>query len=242
MVSDWHLGHPASQVKNIAQVEPYLDGIGSLVVAGDGREELVEAWREEADRLWSDLQEACEKRGVTFVALTGNHDPGVSSEGWMKLQEGRILVTHGDMIYDTTSPWSKELFAKRDAVNNLLAQRPSSSLAERWQCAREIGLLLRPSTKMAELGLLGYLKLALWPPERLVEIGRVWAGFAREGDRFLERFASESKILICGHFHRAGVFPLGEREVWNMGSLMKMSKSLCVDFDGENLSSEEIAL
>ena len=240
-VSDWHLGHPASQVHAIAQVRHLLEGAGTLVMVGDGREELVGKWRPQADRLWEELQQLCRAEDVTFLALTGNHDPDVSEEGWLSLSGGRIFVTHGDMIYDTTSPWSKELFAKRGEVTKLLECRRCDNLLARWQRARDIGVMLRPNCKTAP-SLLGYLKLALWPPERLVEIAKVWAGFAKEGDRFLERFAPESEMLICGHFHRPGRFRVGSREVWNTGSLMKMSKGLVLTFDGENVSAETVKL
>ena len=241
MVSDWHLGHPGAQITSIAQVEHLLDGIGTLVMVGDGREELVTGWGKLADRLWDELQLACEKRGVTFVALTGNHDPGAASEGWLALDEGKILVTHGDMIYETTSPWSRELFAKREQVQEVLDAHASSDLKERWHCAREIGCLLRPDAKMSP-NFLGYLKLALWPPERLLEVGKVWAGFAKEGDRFLDRFAPQTEILVCGHFHRGGQFRVGKRKVINTGSLMKMCRGYTADYDGCALTLSQISL
>ncbi len=241
MVSDWHLGHPGSRVNQISRVEHLSERIGTFVMVGDGREELVYGWQERSDQLWSDLQSTCEKKGVEFVALTGNHDPAVSEEGWMKLAGGKILVTHGDMVYDTTSPWSKELFARRAAVQEVLSVRNGSSLEERWRCALEIGRLLRPDVKMAP-NFLGYLKLALWPPERLVEIAKVWRGFPQEGGRFLERFAPEAQTLVCGHFHRPGRFQVADREVWNTGSLMKMCRGLSIDFDGEKLVSAPIVL
>lgn len=240
-VSDWHLGHPGSQLQSIDQVEHLLAEVGTLVMVGDGREELVNGWRARADELWQNLQALCQERGVEFLALTGNHDPNASEEGWMKLADGRILATHGDMIYDTASPWSKELFANRKAVEDVLASHSCSCLKERWLCAREVGILLRPDAKMAP-NFWGYLKLAFWPPERLLEIGKVWGQFPREGVRFLERFSPETKTLICGHFHRAGRFRHGEREVWNTGSLMKLSKGFVIDFDGAELVSRPIAL
>ena len=235
MVSDWHLGHPGSQIEKISQVSHLLHGVGTLVMVGDGREELVESWREKADSLWDELQRACEERGVVFVALTGNHDPGASPEGWMALDEGRVLVTHGDMVYETSSPWSRELFERRDEVQEVLSTRDCSNLEERWHCAREIGCLLRPNAKMSP-NFLAYLKLALWPPERLVEVGKVWAGFAKEGDRFLNQFAPEVETLVCGHFHRGGQFQVGKRNVLNTGSLMKMCRGFAADYDGEKLS------
>ena len=218
-----------------------LEGVGTLVVAGDGREELVQGWRAEADRLWDELQEACRVQGVQFVALTGNHDPEASTEGWLSLSDDRILVTHGDMIYETASPWSRELFERRALVQELLGSRECQNLHDRWECALEVGKLLRPNSKMAP-NFLGYLKLAFWPPERLIEVGKVWAGFAQEGGRFLERFQQEAEVLVCGHFHRSGKFSVGDRTVWNTGSLMKMSKGLAVDFDGKNLSFHPIHL
>lgn len=241
LVSDWHLGHPGSRVESIAQVEYLLEGVGTFVMVGDGREELVEGWRARADELWNELQEACRSRGIVFVALTGNHDPGVSSEGWLKLFAGRILVTHGDMIYETASPWSRELFSNRQAVSDFLAERACQSLNDRWRCAQEVGRLLRPKEKMP-CHFLGYLKLALWPPERLLEVGRVWAGFAKEAGKFAEVFSAESEVVICGHFHRPGEFVVGERRVWNLGSLMKMSKALALDVDEEGIRSLVVQL
>ena len=239
MVSDWHLGHPGSRISAVSQVEHLLEGAGTLVMVGDGREELVEGWRKNADQLWENLQEACEQRGVVFVALTGNHDPEASREGWLRLQEGRILVTHGDMIYETSSPWSKELFEKREEVTQMLQERRCTCLEDRWRCAREVGILLRPNGKMNP-SFVGYLKLALWPPERLMEVGRVWAGFAKEGERFLGTFSPESETLVCGHFHRPGKFRVGSKTVWNTGSAMKMCRGLAIDFDGEELSAARL--
>lgn len=241
MVSDWHLGHPGSRISAVSQVEHLLEGVGTLVMVGDGREELVEGWRKKADWLWNDLQESCKKRGVVFVALVGNHDPNVSQDGWMRLNDGKILVTHGDMIYETTSPWSRELFAKREEVATLLAEKSCESLDERWRCSQEVGLLLRPDKKMAP-GFLGYLKLALLPPERWLEMRRVWTGFPKQGERFLEEFSPESETLVCGHFHRPGRFRVGEKVVWNTGSQMKFFNGLALDFDGVKLSSRRLRL
>lgn len=241
MVSDWHFGHPGTSIREIAQVDSVLEGAGTLVMVGDGREELVRGWRNEADRLWDELQRTCQAKGVTFLALTGNHDPDASVDGWLKLAGGRILVTHGDMIYDTSSPWSRELFAEREKVRNLLESWECQCLEERWERAREVGRLLRPDgdapKRFAE-----YLKMALWPPERLLVVVKVWAGFAAEGNRFLDSFAPECQELVCGHFHRPGRFRVGQRTVWNTGSLMKMCKGLAVDFDGESLTSQKIVL
>lgn len=241
LVSDWHLGHPGSRVREILQIEHLLDGVGTLVMVGDGREELVEAWRERADQLWETLQEACRSRKVRFLALTGNHDPSVSQDGWMKLFRGRVLITHGDMIYETASPWSRELFANREAVRQCLTTNTCHSLTDRWQCAQEVGRLLRPRHQMPR-HLLGYLKLALWPPERLLEVGKVWSGFAKETERFTAAFSPESEVVVCGHFHRSGKFQAGERTVWNLGSLMRMSKGLALDIDEDGIRSQVIRM
>ncbi|MBK1834336.1 metallophosphoesterase [Roseibacillus ishigakijimensis] len=234
LVSDWHLGHPGSAVTSRATMEPYLEGAGTLVMVGDGREELVQGWQRNADTLWLELIRLCRERGVTFIALTGNHDPGVSEEGWLKLDNGRILVTHGDMIYPTASPWSKELFKKEEEVERFLARHPARTLQERWQNARTIGRLLRPDARMAP-SFFGYLKLAFWPPRRLLEVVKVWASFPRASAEFLSAHAPEAQELVCGHFHRAGRFRVGERVIWNTGSRMKYCRPWVLDFDGQSL-------
>ncbi|MDP0492384.1 MAG: hypothetical protein Q7Q71_15155 [Verrucomicrobiota bacterium JB023] len=234
MVSDWHLGHPASRLADLSAVGPYLRGAGTLVMVGDGREELVDGWRPRADALWAELQDRCATQGVEFVALTGNHDPDSSEDGWLFLDGRRILVTHGDMVYDTTSPWSRELFKRRTEVLTYLETCPAQTMTDRWQATREIGKILRPEKKMAP-NLLIYAKIALWPPERLLEIGKTWAGFVAESGKFLDRFAPEVNDLVCGHFHRPGQFKVGQRTVWNTGSMMKFSRAMVVEYDGKDL-------
>jgi predicted phosphodiesterase len=241
IVSDWHFGHPGSRIQSIAQVEAALEGVGTLVVAGDGREELMADWRERGEALWQELVSACRERGIELVALTGNHDPGISGEGWLKLQDGRVLVTHGDMVYDAASPWSRYFFNNRQHVEDYLRENPATNLHERWRNAVAVGRLLRPCGK-ASPGFFGNLKQALWPPERLLEILKVWSGFVKQGDAFLERFSPKTEVMVCGHFHRPGEFRYGQRRVINTGSLMKFCRGAMVDFDGVELSIQQLRL
>jgi len=228
-VSDWHLGHPGSQIQSISQVSHLLDGVGTFLVVGDGREELVQGWRPQADRLWEELQENCRQRGVKFLALTGNHDPSCSSEGWLEIPSEQMLITHGDMIYPETSPWSRELFNNREEVQRILEKWDAKDLLTRWQQAREIGVCLRPDSSMNP-DFLDYLKLAFWPPRRLLEALKVWGHFPRAGALFLSDFASQCDSLICGHFHRGGCFHRAEKTIWNLGSLMKACSGYSITF------------
>lgn len=239
IVSDWHLGHPGAAIREIEQIAHELSGVGTLVMAGDGREELMRAWRLQGDKLWTELSERCEAMQIRLVALTGNHDPNVSGEGWLRLDEGRILVTHGDLIYETASPWSRCLFDKREEVESYLASHPADSLFSRWQNAMAVGRILRPSRQQGT-SLLAYASQALWPPQRLVAIVAAFRGFVAECGRFLDRYAPEVEVIICGHFHRGGRFSSGGRRVLNTGSLMKFDRGYAVDFDGESLTLRRI--
>lgn len=234
VVSDWHLGHPGSAIRSIKQVAHELAGIGTLVMAGDGREALYRSWRQEGDSLWRDLEKVCELQGIKLVALTGNHDPDASGEGWLKLDGGRIFITHGDVVYDTASPWSRHLCEHREAVTDYLMANPPDTLLQRWQNAISVGRMLRPSQSESR-HLFHFVKRSLWPPSRLWEIGKAWTGFISESGRFLEQYVPEAEVMICGHFHRGGQFLTGGRRILNTGSQMKFCRGYAVDFDGEEL-------
>lgn len=234
-VSDWHMGHPASLVQSLGRIEPLLDNIGTLVMVGDGREEIIPGWEDQADSIWEKFEGLCQSKGVDLVAMPGNHDPDVSGDAWMFLRGRDILVTHGDMIFDETAPWSRELFENEEAVTSYLSQANPKTLEDRWKDTQEVGLHLLPKATEKKLSFFGAAKRALWPPRRLLGVMETWRKFVDEGDRFLERFSPSTTTLICGHFHRLGKFDAGSRTIYNLGSLMKFDRGGVIDFDGAQL-------
>ncbi|MEM9080808.1 MAG: metallophosphoesterase [Verrucomicrobiota bacterium] len=239
IVSDWHMGHPASRVGSVERMFILLEGVGTLIMAGDGREELVVGWRQQADEMWDELLRACEERGIEVISLTGNHDPDVSEEGWLLCDEGRIFVTHGDLFYETASPWSCKLFAFREEVTAMVKEARKETLEDRWRLAVRIGRFLRPA-KPLSANLLVQIYKAVWPPDRLLAIRHTWADFPRQACEFVDCYVPGVETVVCGHFHRMGDFRRGGKRVLNLGAMHKFSRAAVVDFDGESLEMKGV--
>lgn len=244
ILSDLHLGHPASRLSDPGMLEPLLEGIDHLVLAGDVWQQcLAGARREEALRKYEILRNLIREKGVAVEVLRGNHDPDQAS-GVAWLAERAILVTHGDAIYPDASPWSREFPRCRAEVEEIMARyAPFEHLPEACaDRAREIALVLKfyPLPKLPPP--LNYFATALWPPGRSFEMLRVWREMGDEAHRFLRRAGRGASVLVCGHFHRAGIWEKEGRLVLNTGAFMRGCQAWAVDWDEEGLTARELRL
>ena len=62
----------------------------------------------EIDRLRADLRAWLATFDRPTTVLTGNHDPDVSPHHTLDLADGRVFVTHGDILFDSIVPWSRD--------------------------------------------------------------------------------------------------------------------------------------
>jgi len=223
-------------------LEPMLEGIGRLVLAGDvWQQRMIGPGGEAARRLFDDLLELAGERGVSVDVLRGNHDPeGGMGVSWLAGRE--VLVTHGDAIYENATPWSREIGHYREEVNAIIGKyEPRNHLAEACaDRAREIALTLKgiPLPKLPPP--FNFFATALWPPSRPIEIIRVWRGMGNQGLKFLRQSGEGAKVLVCGHFHRAGIWEGGGRVMINTGSFMKGSRAWAVDVSDASLTAREV--
>ncbi len=244
IISDLHLGHGASRLRDPEMLAPVLDGIDHLVLAGDvWQQRKVGPGQKEAARLFEKLLKMAASRGVTVEVLRGNHDPeGGAAVAW--LAERSVLVTHGDAVYDDATPWSREIGRHRAEVEAVIAKYASQShLAEACSNrAKEIALTLKivPLPKLPPP--FNFFATALWPPSRTFEMLRVWHGMGRRGLKFLADSGEGASVLICGHFHQAGIWENAERLMINTGSFMKGSRPWAVDLNSGKLTARELKL
>ena len=244
IISDLHLGHSASLLKNPVMLEPVLDGVDHLVLAGDvWQQRKIGLAREEARQLFEELLELARMRGVTVDLLRGNHDPE-GGAGVIWLADREVLVTHGDAIYDDATPWSREIGHYRAEVNAIIEKyKPQNHLAAACaDRAKEIALVLKviPLPKLPPP--FNFFATALWPPSRTLEMLRVWRGMGKQGVSFLEHSGEGAKVLVCGHFHQAGIWERDGKVMINTGSFMKGSRSWAVDLNEDKLTAREIEL
>jgi predicted phosphodiesterase len=225
-------------------LKPILTGIDHLILAGDVWQECkVEPDRDEARQKYEELLEMISGMGIAVEILRGNHDPGEGA-GVSWLAEKSILVTHGDAVYDDATPWSRGFPKRRKEVDEIIARyAPSAHLPEACcERAREIARALRvfPLPKLPPP--LSYFATAFWPPSRTFEMVRVWREMGDEGHRFLRKTGSGARVLVCGHFHRAGIWEKEGSLVLNTGSFMKGSKAWTVDLNGDRLTARSLVV
>ena len=239
VVSDLHLGHPNSLIDSVELLRPLLDGARTVVFNGDTCELGCSEWRPRAEQLLEDLRMLCEDLGVRAVFLTGNHDPDISDQGWLDLADGAVMVTHGDLLLPEVVPWSHQFLLKKKEVRALLRRRAAEedSLRDRWQTVQMVEKILGADSdcKPGSKGLVQSLA-DLWPPARVLAILRGWATMFGAAEQFVEHYRPEARILVFGHFHRAGVRRRGSRFYCNTGACMREAKQIVIELDGGELT------
>ncbi len=233
ILSDLHLGHPASRISSVEQLRPLLEGVGTVVFNGDTWQELATAFRPRAEGLLSELKQLCASLGVEPVFLSGNHDPGGPGKGWVELAGGRIVVTHGDAVMWGSSPWSREAFARLEQIKALWAEHRAaaeSDPGERLQLAREMALLLRAPGIPKGRSIFRRALDAANPPKRAFEILRVWAQQADDAAAFAGHYFPKAEVVVIGHFHHHGIWRKRGRLIINTGAYVHPHRARWVEW------------
>lgn len=236
VLSDLHLGHPATCIKEVRLLAPLLEGVDKVIFNGDTCEQEVTAWRQKGTEQVEELKELCRDLGVAARFLNGNHDPDLSSESWAELSGGKIFVSHGDMILPGVAPWSSEYQRRRAEVRTLLRAlpRPAETLTALRAQTRKVIEVLAPDD--ACLPSLMRLKVpflsALWPPLRPLNILLGWARMFIKAEQFVERYCPQAQLFLFGHYHLSGIRQRGGRVYCNTGSFTKEGRPLLVDLRG----------
>lgn len=238
ILSDLHLGHPASLVGDVEELRPLLEGVDTVVFNGDTCELDYGEWTEAGEEWVADLGKLCGDVGVRPVFLTGNHDSNISEQGWLDLLGGAVFVTHGDMVHRVVAPWSREYLARKREVAAAWAERTENpaDLRSRWEGVRAVEDILRKRMP-AKLRLRGKWQLlsALWPPGRPPAILWAWATRFSFAHGFLQRYRPEARVMIFGHFHRPGVAWRDACLYINTGAFVTGSSGYVVDLEGDRM-------
>ena len=223
---------------------PLLEGVDHLILAGDIWQERTTGERgENAGVLFAQLKKMIHDRNLPVEILRGNHDPA-TPQGVAWCADRAVLVTHGDAVYDEATPWSREFGPYREAIREIVERyKPQSHLAQACSDrACEIANTIQPR-KLPKLPVpFNFFATAIWPPSRGFEMIRVWRTMGKEGLRFLKHSGEGAKVLVCGHFHRAGIWEDGEHVVINSGSYMKGSKPWMVDVENGEVTARVVEL
>lgn len=214
IVSDVHYGERSSTVRSFRQLAPLLDGAAALVFNGD----TFDTRPAKEPRITADLRREVlgfsASAGIPVSFVTGNHDPDFSQSHSMDLAEGRIFVTHGDVLFDNIVPWSQDAGVMRTRVIAALAALPedgSCRLEDRLAVFRSVSASI-PQRHQAEKNPIRFaLRLAgdtVWPPSRLLTILKAWREAPGRAAALARTHRPKARFVVMGHTHKPGVWAM----------------------------------
>lgn len=238
ILSDLHLFDARTQLRELAQLEPLLGGVRTLVLNGDTCEMRCDFAPEQLEPLRAFL--AARVPEVVFV--TGNHDPDISDVHEYLGADGRVWVTHGDVCFDDFTPWSHHVAQLRREIAAQLAREPHADfrrLDVRLRIARHVA---RTEADVADLATGGWRSQARWvwqtffPPRQVLAMLRCWRELPRRAAAFARAQRPTAQVVVTGHVHFPGVWPVpGGPVVINTGSFLRPLGGNLVDIAGEHV-------
>ncbi|HMD60573.1 MAG TPA: metallophosphoesterase [Opitutaceae bacterium] len=212
IVSDVHFADHSSRVRSLDQLRPLLEGAASFVFNGDTLDTRPGRNAQRTAQKRREVLDFFASCGTDVTFLTGNHDPDLSRLHALEFESGRILVTHGDVLFDAIVPWAKDAAAIRQKVVTALAALPEDGtcrLDGRLAAFRSVAATI-PQRHQSEPDPLRYaLRLAgdtVWPPGRVLSILRAWREAPGKAAALARRHRPRARLIAIGHTHIPGVW------------------------------------
>ncbi len=217
VISDLHLGRGGDDVPKA--LTPVFAETDELIVNGDLAELHLPRHRDAALRGLEAMRARADATGVRLTLVAGNHDPGISPNRCLFLADGKVFLTHGDVVHPSLAPWSPAAaMLQEEYIRNLEAiplpergRLDSVLAASRDAAAREWNdpKALRRSGQPLRL---------LGRPLALMRIALFWREYPGLVADFALRHAPAAEFVLVGHSHRPGAWRLGNRTILNTGS------------------------
>ncbi len=242
IVSDVHFGDRGSRVRSLDQLRPLLDGATSLVFNGDTLDTRPGKHPRRTAQMRDDVLGffGAARTPVTF--LTGNHDPDMSQEHSLEFAGGKVLVTHGDVLFESIVPWSRDAAMIRSRIITALAAVPddeASSLEGRISAFRSVASTI-PQLHQSETNPIRYvIRLAgdtVWPPARALRVLRAWREAPGRAAELAGRHRPKARFIAIGHTHKPGVWktPSGVVVV-NTGSFCRPFGAMAAEITADRI-------
>jgi predicted phosphodiesterase len=212
IVSDVHFAEGVSRVRSLGALRPLTEGASMLVFNGDTMDTRPGRDDRRTARIRREVLEYFGACGTPVTFLTGNHDPDITRLHSLELASGRVLVTHGDVLFDNIVPWSNEAHIMRQKVIQALAALPgdgSSRLEGRLDAFRTAAASVRQRHQSEGDTLRYAIRLAgdtVWPPDRILKILRAWREAPGRAEAFAGKHRPRAAFVVIGHTHRPGVW------------------------------------
>jgi predicted phosphodiesterase len=247
ILSDIHFGDRASAVVSLDSLAPLLEGVGELWLNGDtldtrpgGPPGRMEERREHVLNFF--LHQV---PSVTY--LTGNHDPDISDRHVAEFCEGRVFMTHGDILFKDIVPWSRDAALASTRLTrelDALSEASRNHLETRLAAYRRVAASLPLRHQAVDHSLkytLGYIADTIWPPSRMLRIVRAWRDTPEYAATLLRKHRPRARCFVMGHTHRSGTWRTrGGITVLNTGSFCTPVGAAALDIGESRLILRKI--
>lgn len=237
IISDLHLGHTASLARDIDQMAPLYEGVRTVILNGDTIEMRSEKSRTRATRILAEVEAFCAAQDAATYLLNGNHDPFISTLNHLEIDEGSMLVTHGDVLYDSTgglAAGARGRLTARERRLRDLAPRERRQLEEILSTNKRVGHAVDYDTITIPNGPWGQFSTFMkqtWPPRRFVHMVSSWRNTHLHAIDLVRAYRPEARCVVVGHTHYPGVWHRHGYTVINTGSFLPVLGRLAVDYE-----------
>ncbi len=240
IISDTHMARRDRPVSSPRLLRPLWEGFDHLVINGD-TVEIPIGTDPGPSELIDELHELCGADDMALTLIAGNHDPHLSELRHLMLWEGRILLTHGDVLHPAIAPWAlnarhlvrttylglrRMRHHHRRLDDRLEAHRASARFY--WTHLANNG---RPFTALREFAL---------RPWAVATMLYYWWKVPSMADELAAQHAPYADFIILGHTHRAGIWEVGKRVVINTGCFPFPGRPLAVAVDESSVCVHRI--
>ena len=223
--SDLHFGDRASRVRNLPQLRPLLAGVDHLILNGDTLDTRPSEFPGHTSHCRTVVADFFSRAVGRVTYITGNHDGDFSPIHHLDLGGGAVFVIHGDILFDSIVPWSRDAGLVRRLIRerlDLLPEGDREDLDQRIAIFRAVATTIPQRHQSEPRALryrLRYLADTVWPPHRAFSVLHAWRVMPGRSAALLRRHRPAAKFIVTGHSHRPGVwtFPDGIT-VLNTGS------------------------
>ncbi|MEY3609233.1 MAG: hypothetical protein RLZZ447_2021 [Verrucomicrobiota bacterium] len=236
ILSDLHYGDHAGRLRQLEELAPLLEGVDHLVLNGDSVDTRPSAHPAHTHRCRTELLTFCAARVARLTLITGNHDPDLSPCHHLDLAGGEVFVVHGDILYPSLVPWSRDApVVRRRLREEFRRAAPDSrgSLAGRAAAFRRVSASLpqrHPAGAPAWRARLSCLADTIWPPHRAALILHSWLVLPARAARLGSRHRPRARFIVTGHTHYPGCWrPRNGPVVINTGSFTRPLGALTVE-------------
>lgn len=248
IVSDVHYADRSSRVRSLDQLRPLLEGAAAFVFNGDTLDTRPDRNPARTAMRRREVLDFFAGAGTPVTFLTGNHDPDLSRLHAVEFGGGRVLVTHGDVLFDAIVPWAKDAPAIRQKILAALAAIPAGSgsrLEGRLAAFRSVAATI-PQRHQSEPDPLRYaLRLAgdtVWPPQRLLSILRAWREAPGRAAALARGHRPRARFIVIGHTHIPGVWRTASGiVVVNTGSFCRPFGAMAAEVAADSIRVRRVA-